>query len=377
MAPIADAPAASELRKAPFFGGIGYSTVWEDEQVVEGALRPRPGERALSVTSGGSTSLLLLLHDVAEVVSVDFNPHQTALLQLEVAAVAALSARETWELMGLRPCPDRARLFAKLRASLPEEARRYWDARPRVIARGPSLAGKQDRYLLGLGRVLRLLQGERRVARLLACDGGEPQRAFFDGEWSGPLWRALCALVFSRFALDRSFDRAHFRYAREGAPSVRFRADVERVLREVPARENFYLHYLFRGTYADDERCPAWLRRGAAERLVPRLGRLRAVTADLEEWIGAAPDASVDLFNLSNAFDWMSEARFEWFMGELVRVARPGARLWWTTNIVNTRRVPSPERTPAVALDADLASRLDARCRTPGYQGCVAAVVRK
>jgi S-adenosylmethionine:diacylglycerol 3-amino-3-carboxypropyl transferase len=377
MAPNPTPPETDELREAPFFKAIGYSTVWEDERMVEAALRPRPGERALSVTSAGSTSLLLLLRDVAEVVSVDFNPHQTALLQLEAAAVTALEERETWELMGLRPCPERARLFARLRAALSEDARSYWDAHPDVIARGPAQAGKQDRYLLGIGRALRLLQGERRVARLLACDGGEPQRAFFDGEWSGPLWRALCALFFSRFVLDRSFDRAHFKYAREGAPSQRFRASVEQFLREVPARDNFYLHYLFRGTYADGERCPAWLRRGAAEVLRPRLGRLRAVTGSIEDWIGAAPDASVDLFNLSNAFDWMSEARFEWFMGQAVRVARPGARLWWTTNIVNTRRVPGAEQFPRVEVDAALASRLDARCRTPGYQGCTVAVVRK
>jgi S-adenosylmethionine-diacylglycerol 3-amino-3-carboxypropyl transferase len=377
MAPTANPSEASELRAAPFFEAIGYSTVWEDERMVEEALRPRPGERALSVTSAGCTSLLLLLRDAGEVVSVDFNPHQTALLQLGAAAVAALEAGETWELMGLRPCADRARLYAKARDALPEDARIYWDLHPEVIARGPTRAGRQDRYLLGIGRALRLLQGERRVARLLACDGGEPQRAFFDGEWSGPLWRALCAVVFSRFVLDRSFDRAHFKYAREGAPSRRFRANVERFLREVPARENFYLHYLLRGTYADDERCPAWLRRGAAELLRPRLGRLRAVTGSLEDWIVTAPDASVDLFNLSNAFDWMSEARFEWFMGQAVRVARPGARLWWTTNIVNTRRVPSPERTPGIELDGELASRLDSRCRTPGYQGCTVAVVRK
>jgi S-adenosylmethionine-diacylglycerol 3-amino-3-carboxypropyl transferase len=362
------------VKRAPFFEGIGYSTVWEDERVLEDGLRPRAGERAVSVTSGGAASLALLLRGAAEVVSIDFNPHQTMLLALEVAGIRALDEGELWVLLGLRD-GDRAALYAKLRAVLPGDARAHWDARPQAIARGVLLTGKQDRYLHALGRLLSLLQGTRRVDRLLAAEGGEAQRRFHDEEWSGPAWRAFCALVFSRFVLDRAFDPEHFRYARAGSPSARFRAEVERFLREVPGLDNFYLHWLFRRTYADDERCPAWLRRGNPTRLRPLLDRLVPVTGDLEGWIAAAPSGSVDLFNLSNAFDWMSMERFRWFMGELVRVARPGARACWWSNVVNTPRLPTREEFPAIRLEAERTRELDRRCRTPGYSGCVVAVV--
>jgi S-adenosylmethionine:diacylglycerol 3-amino-3-carboxypropyl transferase len=46
--------ARPDVRQAPFFQGIGYSTCWEDEQFVEVGLRLRPGERALCITSGGA-----------------------------------------------------------------------------------------------------------------------------------------------------------------------------------------------------------------------------------------------------------------------------------------------------------------------------------
>ena len=36
-------PPATDVREAPFFKGIGYSTCWEDERFVEVGLRPRPG----------------------------------------------------------------------------------------------------------------------------------------------------------------------------------------------------------------------------------------------------------------------------------------------------------------------------------------------
>ena len=364
------------MKRAAFFRGIGYSSVWEDERVVDEWLRPRPGERALSVTSGGCFSLQLLLHEPAEVVSVDFNPHQTELLALKAAALRTLDEPELWALLGLR-AGDRAALYRRVRGALAPASRTYWDARPGIVEAGVTLAGRQDRYLHAVGRVVTLLQGRGRVARLLESEGGERQRRFHDEEWSGPAWRALCALVFSRFVLDRAFDPAHFAFAREGPPSQRFRREVERLLREVPGRDNFYLHYLFRRTYADDERCPAWLRRGAPAGLAARLDRLVPVTGELERWIAAAPDASVDVFNLSNGFDWMSPARFEWFLGELVRVARPGARAYWTSNLVNVRREPPPGRFPEIGVDVERGRELDRRCRTPGYSGCVLVEVRK
>ncbi len=377
MAPSSHPPAASDVKRASFFDGIGYSSVWEDERIVDEGLRPAAGERALSITSGGCTALQLLLHDVAEVVSIDFNPHQTELLALKAAAIRALDEPGLWILLGLREGGDRAALYAQVREALAPASRGYWDARPEVIARGAGLAGRQDRYLHAVGRVVGLLQGARRVERLLESRGGEEQRRFYEEEWNGPVWRAVCGLVFSRFVLDRAFDPAHFAFAREGSPSRRFRVEVERFLREVPVHDNFYLHYLFRRTYADDARCPAWLRRGAPARLRQRLDRLVPVTGDVEAWIAAAPDASVDVFNLSNGFDWMPEERFTWFLGELVRVARPGARACWWSNLVNVRREPPPGRFPEVVVDVERGRDLDRRCRTPGYSGCVVAAIRK
>jgi S-adenosylmethionine-diacylglycerol 3-amino-3-carboxypropyl transferase len=255
--------------------------------------------------------------------------------------------------------------------------RAYWDARPRIVREGAALAGRQDRYLHAVGRAVRLLQGSARVRRLLACDDAEVQRRFYDEEWNGRLWRTLCDVVFSRFVLDRAFDPAHFTYAREGSPGPRFRAAAERLLREVPAASNFYLHYLFTRSYPSDACCPAWLRRGAPEALRGRLDALRVETASLEAVLAAAPDASYDLFNLSNAFDWVSDEEFARTLAQIVRVARPGARLCTWTNIVNTPRCVPRDRFPAVQVEDGIARGIEARCRTPGYSGCLVATIDK
>lgn len=366
----------SDVRAARFFRGIGYSTVWEDEDLVTAGLAPRPGDRALAVTSGGCFALQLLLA-CDEVIAFDFNPHQNALVALKAAAARALGEAELWQLLGLRPCADRLALYRATREALPAPARAYWDVRRDVLRDGATLAGKQDRYLHNVGRALRFLQGSRLVEALLACEDLAVQRQLHAERWNGPAWRALCAVAFSRFVLDRAFDPAHFAFAREGAPGPRFRAAAERLLCDVPAAPNFYLHYLFTRTYPSERCCPAWLSAGAPARLRPRLDGLRLVDGTLDEVLAASPDRSFDVFHLSNLFDWVSQASFERTLGEVVRTARPGARLVLLTNLVNTPRRPSPATFPMIEVDTALGARLDATFRTPGYSGCLVATIHK
>ena len=292
--------AGARVAEARFFRSLGYSSVWEDEAIVTEGLRPRPGDRVLSITSGGCFTLQLLLAGAEEVVSVDFSPHQTALLAFKVAAARALTEERVWAALGLRPAEDRLALYRTLREALEPEARAYWDARPAMVGRGVALAGRQDRYLHAVGGAVRVLQGDGRVRRLLACPDLDAQRVFYDREWNGSRWRALCAVVFSRFVLDRAFDPAHFAHAREGGPAARFRAAAERLLRDVPAATNFYLHYLFTRTYASDACCPAWLRRGVFTRFVHAQSRApgRAVRT-----ISASVRACSSSESQSNAFE--------------------------------------------------------------------------
>lgn len=54
----------------------------------------------LTLTSGGCNALNLLLHGAREVVSVDCNPAQTALLELKSVAIQQLDFEDTWQLFG-------------------------------------------------------------------------------------------------------------------------------------------------------------------------------------------------------------------------------------------------------------------------------------
>ncbi len=365
----------SEAASAAFFKDIGYSTVWEDERAIAEGLRPRKGDRVLTITSGGCFALQLLAFDVAEVVALDFNPHQNALLELKKAALRALDHVSLWQFLGHKISDRRLELWEAVAKALPDDARRYWAARQDVLGRGAALHGKQDRYLHIVGRLLRFVQGEGRVRGLFACDTVAEQEQYFADVWSTFLWRRLCDIVFSRFVLNFAFDPKHFEYSLEERPAERLREVSEHVLSRVPVRDNFYLYYLFYGTYPSAENCPTWLRASLHAELAGRVGRIRSVTDQLERFIFAQEDASFDAFNLSNAFDWVSEECFDRLMREVVRVARPGARLCYWTNVVNTKRVIRAERFPEIREDGELSERISTLNRTPGYSGCVVARV--
>lgn len=68
-----------------------YNACWEDPAVDRAALALGPGDTVLVITSAGCNALDYALAGAGRVHAVDANPRQTALLQLKLAAVAALN----------------------------------------------------------------------------------------------------------------------------------------------------------------------------------------------------------------------------------------------------------------------------------------------
>lgn len=363
------APSRNRAVRSPLFRNATYTSIWEDERIIERGLRPGRGDRILCITSGGCFSLQCLLGDVEQVVSVDANPFQTALLELKRVAARGLGAGELWAFLGLSPSRDRRRVYRDLRALLPDDAASWWDARPKAIAHGVALTGKRDRWLHRAGRLATLLQGRRVVHGLLACATLAEQRAFVDREWDRARWRWAMGLLLSGAAV-------RWAVRPDGpSPAEALRREIDHLLREIPVADNFYLHYLFQRTYASDRLCPSWLRSDTLPVLKGRLDRLVCVTAPVEEYLARQDPRTFDGFYLSNIFDWGPPEEGDGLMAQIVRVARPGARICYWTNTLNRPYVVSPAQFPEVASDPALGAAIHAASRVPGYSTCTVATV--
>jgi S-adenosylmethionine-diacylglycerol 3-amino-3-carboxypropyl transferase len=365
-----------EILDRPVFQRILFAQCWEDPRLDREALRVRPGEVVLSVTSGGCNTLSLALESPARIVSVDLNPAQTWLLELKAVGAQSLIHGEYLALLGVVDSKRRRDLYRLCRSRLSAPARLFWDAHEREIQKGLLRAGRYERYLERFRRLLLVLQGRKRMERWFELDTREERETFYREEWDTPLWRLFFRVFFSRFVLGRAgLDPAFFNYV-EGIRDFgeHFRALARHVLVDLSPRDNYFLAQILLGRYRPDS-LPPYLQARNFPKLQRGVPRIEPVTGELGQVLGSLPDGSVDAFNLSNIFEWVSPEVMEQMMREIHRVARPGARLCYRNLLVRRRHPPALDL--QFASEDERATRLLARDRSFVYSGFEIATVRK
>lgn len=332
----------SEVEARADFSRVRYAQVWEDADILLEGLDIRPGHVCLSIASAGDNALAMLARGPEKVVALDLNPAQLACLELRVAAYRCLTHPELLALIGDAPPAvggSRADLYKRCRPWLSEDARRFWDARPAEIAAGIGSAGKFERYFaLFRNWVLPLIHTRRRVERLLVGGGTAAGRtAFYESEWNNTRWKLLFRLFFGRTMMGRlGRDPAFFQYV-EGSVAERILARTRHALTELDPAENPYLQWILTGRHTTA--LPFALRPENFDAIRANLDRLEWRCQPVEAYLDEAGANSIDRYNLSDIFEYMSPDAYEELLGRLARAGRPGARLaYW--NMLAPRRRP-------------------------------------
>ena len=354
----------SEAASRADFSAIRYGQVWEDADVLLSGLDVQPGHVCLSIASAGDNALALLTRDPARVIAVDLNPAQLACLELRVAAYRTLTHQELLELIGSRPSTRRRALFQRCRSSLGDPARRFWDARSGAIDQGIGALGRFERYFSLFRRcVLPFVHGRRTVRELLEAKPADERRRFYDERWDTWRWRQLFRVFFSRTVMGRlGRDPAFFRYVEtEVAPALLSR--TRHALVDLDPAQNPYVHWILNGTHG--ETLPVALRAEHFDAIRQRLDRLQWHCVSVEEFLAGQPSRSIDRFNLSDLFEYVSPDHYHRVLRTCLDAARPGARLaYW--NMLATRRRPESLSERLRPLD-ELATRLHQQDRAFFY----------
>src|SRR5262245_11423554 len=118
-----------------------FNQCWEDPRLDQQALRIGPGDRIVMITSAGCNALDYLLHSPERIDCVDVNPHQTALLELKLSAIANLKYEQFFEMFGAGKVNGYRKVYEeRLRISLTDASRRIWDRRIKYFSpSGPGL----------------------------------------------------------------------------------------------------------------------------------------------------------------------------------------------------------------------------------------------
>lgn len=344
----------SEIENHADFSRIRYAQCWEDADILLKALDLKAGDVCLSVASAGDNSLSLLSANPDKVIAVDFNRQQIACLELKARAIKFLSYEDLLCLVGVS-AGDRLGLYAKLRPHLSPETRIFFDVQKLDLSRGIGHAGKFEKYFeIFRNAAMPFVHSKETCDSLLAKRDDQARKRFFDEVWNTPKWRTLFRMFFSRKVMGLlGRDPAFFQYVQtDVAQAILDR--TEYALTALDPAENPYLQWILKGNYITA--LPHYLRKENYEQIKLNIDKLELRVGSIESVLEDLPAGSIDKFNLSDIFEYMSMDNYHKLLSELVLAGRTGARLvYW--NMLAPRSRPE-KMEPVLTSHTALAEQL-------------------
>lgn len=366
------------------FSGLVYPQIWEDPLVDLEALQLQDGEELIAIASGGCNVLSYLAAAPISIMAVDLNPAHVALNKLKVAALKHLPDYATFYQF-FAEADGRQNIdayFAHLKPHLNGATREYWESRDRLGRRRIGYFGSNVyRHgllggFIGAGHLFARMHGAN-PRRLLSAKSRKEQRHIFERELA-PLFakrhiRWLLDKPFALFGLGIPPAQFNALKGSEASMASVLRARLERLACDFDLADNYFAWQAFGRRYASGGSgpLPLYLQRDNFKALRARAGDIAVLHASLTEHLAQKPAASLDAYVLLDAQDWMMDAQLEELWTEIVRTARPGARVIFRTAGEETIL---PGRVPDVILsrfsyDREFCRELTAKDRSSIYGG--------
>jgi S-adenosylmethionine-diacylglycerol 3-amino-3-carboxypropyl transferase len=310
-----------------FFEHINYAASHEDGRSELHALQLNERSRVLCITGSGSRALDLLVAAPREVVAVDFNPAQTYLLELKLAALQSFAYADAAAFIGLTPGGERMAQYGTLRVRLGETARAFWDRNTRLIGRGVLYAGRWERFLrLMVGPAAWARRGL--IARVFACQSVDEQRTLWLGEWNTPGWDRYLQLLANRFLWTRVVREPGMRHIPKELDIVRcIRERFDRAAGSYLFRDSAWAWLVFKGYLSPDGPLPPHLAPQHHDLLAAHAAHVTPVTASLLDYVQRPGLKRFTAFSLSDFGSYADDATYAATYAALRTVAEPAARV--------------------------------------------------
>jgi S-adenosylmethionine-diacylglycerol 3-amino-3-carboxypropyl transferase len=311
---------------------IRYSQCWEDTDLVLDNLAISNGDTILSIASAGDNTLSLLTASPSKIIAIDFCQAQLAVMALKIAAFKGLSYEELLTFLGIgKPESTTARLatYQLLRPELELQYRQFFDKRPELIVNGIINSGKLERYFAIFRQfILPLAHSRKTVNALFENRTLLERQEFFERQWNTVWYQLAFKLFFGKTTMALIGREASFFKEASGSLSSFLARASQGALTEGTPSSNHYLHYILTGNYGSV--LPHYLRRENFEAIRSNLDKVVLVEGSLQRFLEQLPSDSIDAFNLSDVFEYMTEDNCEILSHSINRVARRGGRLaYW------------------------------------------------
>lgn len=342
-----------------FFENLNFSSSNEDGASEITALGG--ANRIVCITGSGTRPLDLLHTDASEVVALDVNPAQNALLALKLAAIEHLEHGEYLAFLGITEGPRNA-LYTRLRVSLSPDMADHWDQRRSLIEKGVWYAGKWEKILAWNARLLRLFRGSS-VDALMTAPSIEDQAR---------IWRDCFSDLRLRRAIEMLGRRWVWRYIlREPggaflpdpkAVGDRLAAAFEEAAAQFLFRDSDFATLIFKGALNPQGGLPVHMRPDHYDRTRAGSRRIRIVETHLSR-LHDAGLKGIDGFSLSDFGSYTNATDYATCWRGVVDVSAPGARFCERV-FLNELTLPFD----GLRVDSELSARLTALDRAIIYK---------
>jgi len=328
------------IEKSSFFNRIAYSTCWEDFDIINKALKIKKGDTILSITSGGCNVLNFLIYAPRKIIAVDFNPNQNHILTLKIIAIKHLNHEEFIELLGVVKTNKSLKIYGKIREYLPKETQIFWDNKCKIIKKGITYNGRQERYIHSIGQYLRYLKGEDVLIDFLRSKSLKEQTVYFNKHLKDFSWKLYFNAVYNKPVMMIAKDKFVFNQIEDSSYHIKFRKRVENAAINVQAKNNPFMSFALLGYYLDGDYYPHYLKKKNFEYLKKRADQIDIKTGPIQEILKELPTNSIDKFNLSNVLDWTSLGEFKKILQDLIRVGKHKSRFCYLNTLMK-RHIPN------------------------------------
>ncbi len=268
----------------------------EDERTEAAALGIAfgNGSRVLSICSAGDMPLCLVAMGADRVDAIDVDQGQLHLAWLKRAAVLTLARDQAIRFLGYLPAlqAQRRDWLRRVLPELPSSSRDFWRDQQRALEGGPIWAGRYERYVSRLVRLLRLPLGCR-IDGLFHCNSLDQQRDYFHRSFDHRWLRAVFEVAFHpRVYAYRGMDPRslqhrisdHHRLSLGQQFFERFRA----LCTQTPVSENHLLQLHLLGRVRSASAVPYYLTSGGFETFRRCVDRLTLHKMDLHSALRTA-----------------------------------------------------------------------------------------
>jgi len=350
---------------------------WEDPSADEKALKLKEGNTVFTITSGGCNSLGFLRFNPSAIYCVDINPAQNYLMELKKAVFKDSDYSTCCDFIGLNSCNNRKEIFHSIKNNLSEEALQFWNEHQKIISNGMIMNGRYENFVKIAGKLLRMLQGNKKVKSFFSLTSVEEQKTFYSARWDNKRWRWIFKTMFNKKRLAKKGLVSDYFHFDDGSASFSesFYKRASHVMKDIPVETNYFIALYFLGHYLNKANVPEYLLEENFSIIKNNIEKIHTVSADSKYWLQQQPAEMFDAFALSNICELMDDGDTHKLFSEVIRTAKPGARIIFR-NLMIPREVPADLRS-IIVKDEALSKQLQFEDRSFVYGKVAAYNVQK